>query len=221
MVRIVEEYTMDNVITEIVDEIIKDASDKEGYEIKQIEGSLRRIFRDANRKEHLDWDDSTDEEDIIAEFVEHRKCNGRCRVKYVVKQEDSMEEEVMNEDTEDNEEVNMNKDPENIPELRAQLKFIQENHEDFNLSKVDKLKKIFLSWNAFDEDMSEEIFEVYRDFMSARDNIRGCSDTEEDEQSLSTDTEEDDDSLNSDEEEYKDNLENNEDEDNDKNKDKD
>ena len=111
-------------------------------------------------------------------------------------------------------EVNMNKAPGDIFELKAQLKFIQENHEDFNLSNVDYLKEIFLSWNILDEDMTEETFEVYRDFMNARKNIRGYSDTEEDEQSLSTDDD-------SDEEEYKENLENNEDEDDDKNKDKD
>ena len=72
-------------------------------EIRQIEESLRRIFKKASRKEYIDWEDSTDEEDIIAEFVEHRNCKGRCRVRYVKKQEATLE--VEKSDTEDEEKV--------------------------------------------------------------------------------------------------------------------
>ena len=140
------------------------------------------------------------EEEIIAEFVAHRKCNVRCRVRYIPVKNTNMSTEV-EEDNEGNdknseeeikdeseEEGKEKKDktmfsmkPESMEELREVLKYITKNHENFELNMVKQLKEIFLSWTDDNKDVTKEEFEMYKEFMRARDMIRGSSDTESEE----------------------------------------
>ena len=178
---------------EIIEEMIENASEEDWMEVKDLQETLRKIFKAVGKIEKEDSEESTDEEEIIAEFVAHRKCNVRCRVRYVPVKTESMEieeekeedEENSEEETKDDSEDEEKKDrtmysmkPENMEELKEILKYIIENHENFELSMIAQLKKIFLSWTDDDKDVTQEEFEIYKDFMEARNMIRGSSDTE-------------------------------------------
>ena len=179
---------------EILEEMIDNASKEDWIEVTDLQETLRKIFKAVGKKEKEDSEESTDEEEIIAEFVAHRKCNVRCRVRYLpiknanisVESEEDKEENCEEEIKDDSEEEEKEKKektmfsmkPENMEELKEVLKYITENHKNFDLSMVDKLKEIFLNWTDDDKDVTEEEFEMYKDFMEARNMIRGTSDTE-------------------------------------------
>ena len=186
------------IAAEILDEVVSNVSDKDWKEVKDIEETLRRIFRAVGR-DCMDSDESTDEEDIIAEFVAHRKCNVRCRVRYIPvdknngnESEDESESNknesedenknngVDNKNINNEKEIIFKKEPENMEEMRDSLRFISAHPEDFDLKVVRDLKVIFLGWTSSENDVTREEFQMYREFYEARNAIRGSSDTEDD-----------------------------------------
>ena len=70
--------------------------------------------------------------------------------------------------------------PRSMKELDILLGYIKRNPEEFDLKDIKILKELFLGWMQDEEDISEEQFRMYGQFMAARDAIRGSSDTEED-----------------------------------------
>ena len=173
-----EKLTSD--VLEILDEVINKVCDEDWKEVEEIENTLRRIFKTVGR-DNRDSDDTTDEEEIIAEFVAHRKCNVRCRVRYIPVAKDNVKEsgEVFK------------KELDNMEEMRSSLRFITEHHDEFEMQTVRDLKAIFLEWTAGENDVTAEEFEMYREFQKARDAIRGSSDTEDDSEDEDSETETD------------------------------
>ena len=81
--------------------------------------------------------------------------------------------------------------PRSMRELSILLGYIARNPEEFDLRDIKILKELFLGWRHDGEDISEEQFKMYGQFMMARDAIRGSSDTEDDDYGNEEDSESD------------------------------